>query len=93
MADYDPLDESESKKKKLDTNVIVVRNIMKTTDGRLYMWEKLQSCHVFETIFTEDPIKHAFKSGLREFGVQLNREIKEFAPGDYIKMIEENIDG
>ena len=81
---------SEDKNTRQDPDELVVCNIMRSPDGRAYMFRKLQSCSVFETMFSDDPIKHAFNAGLRESGVQLNRELMHFALSDYLKMIEEN---
>jgi hypothetical protein len=86
-------DDEKPKKKKVSSEQLVIQNIMRTQDGRDYMWKKLQDSSVFETMFNSDPILTAYNEGLRDSGVQLNRELKEAAPGDYVKMIQENIDG
>ena len=70
---------------------LAVINIMKTKDGRDWLYNKLQSCGVFESIFDNDTHKHAYNAGKRKVGVNLNRELKEYAPDNYMKMIEENL--
>lgn len=92
MGDDDVFYEDEKDtKKKVSTDVLVICNIMRTEDGREYMWKKLQYSNVFESIFNEDPIQHAYMAGKREFGVQLNRELRQAAPDDYVRMIKENL--
>ena len=78
-------------KKEINIDDLVIQNIMKTPDGRDYMWKRLQATGVFETMFDKDPILNAYNAGRREIGVTLNRDIKDAAPGDYIKMLTENI--
>lgn len=84
---------NDKSKKKDDSESFVVQNIMRTEAGRSYMWKHLQLCGVYESIFDADTHKHAYRSGLRQAGLQIERDLKEFAPGYYLKMIEENING
>lgn len=72
---------------------LAIHNLMRTADGRDYVWQYLQSCGVFETIYTSDPMSHAFNAGKREAGLMLKRDIESNEPAYYVKMIEENIDG
>ena len=72
---------------------LVVQNIMRTEDGREYIYSYLQFCGVYESVFNKDPIQSGYYSGKRDAGLQLVRDIKESAPEYYIKMIEENING
>lgn len=65
---------------------------MKTQDGRDFFWEKLQYTRIFETMFDNDPIKHAFNAGRRDVGFNLIRDLKKASPEFYIKMIQEHID-
>lgn len=84
---------SDDEKRAHTIEELVVQNIMKTEGGRDFMMKHLRRCGVFESIFNEDPIRHAKNAGLREAGLMLERDLKELAPAYYIKMIEENIDG
>lgn len=85
----------DDKKKQGDNNhdpsKLVIENIMRTQDGRDFMYNYLQSCTVFESIFDKDPVQTGYNSGMRDAGLQLERQLKEAAPAYYLKMIEENI--
>ena len=72
---------------------LAISNIMRNEDGRGFIWSQLQACSVFESMFDNDPIQHAYNAGMREAGLRLDRLIKEAEPSYYVKMIEENIDG
>jgi hypothetical protein len=92
--DIDLGDENNKSKDKIkpsDIDALVICNIMKTQDGRDFMWRKLCQCRVFENIFSKDTIMHSYNSGLREFGVKLDKELKAASPSDYLKMIKENM--
>lgn len=70
---------------------LAVQNIMKTEDGRDFIWGQLQSCGVFESIFDKDSLQTSYNAGMRDAGLRLERVIKEAAPEYYLKMIKENI--
>lgn len=84
---------AEEEKRSKVSEDLVIESIMRTEHGRKWMWRQLQSRGVFENMFDRDPIKMAYNAGRRDSGVSLNREVKEAAPGYYVKMIEENING
>lgn len=84
-------DGSKNKNKKHNVESLAISNIMRNEDSRNFIWKHLQSAGVFESTFNKDPIQHAFNAGLRESGLQLERDIKAATPGDYLKMIKENI--
>jgi len=81
----------DKKKPNANPDAIAILNMMRTFDGRMYIWNHLQSIGVFENIFDINPIQTAYNSGMREAGLRLERDIKEHEPVYYIKMIEENI--
>jgi hypothetical protein len=86
-------DEGASAKKKLDSREVELYSIsvvMKTENGRCFMWRCLQNCYTFETVFNTDAHLHAFNSGKRSHGLWLDEEIREAAPDDYFKMLKEN---
>jgi hypothetical protein len=93
MMSDDVFDDEESQKPKVDRESLVIQNVMKNEDGRSFIWGQLQSCGVFESIFDRDPIKHGYNAGLREGGLQLDRKVREAAPEQYVKMMQENING
>ena len=87
--------EDDSKKakkynKSRELELFSIRNIMKTENGRSFMWRCLQNCCTFEDTFKSDPIEHAHIAGLRGHGVWLNRELRDAATDDYFKMMKEN---
>jgi len=85
------MDDEEEVKKEFDLEPLTVQDIMKTEGGRSFMWKHLQECGVFENIFNKDPILHAYSAGKRESGLNIERDLKEHAPDNYLKMIKENI--
>jgi hypothetical protein len=89
----DTFDDEKPQKKKQDLESLAVQNFMKFEAGRDFMWKHLQLCGVFENIFDTDTIKHAYNAGKRQAGLQLDSDLKEYAPASYMKMIEENLDG
>jgi len=84
-------DEEKQENKQRSVDELVVQQLMSTTDGREYMWNKLQECDVFENIFENDPIMSAYRSGKRAAGLLLEQDLKAYAPGSYIKMLQENM--
>ncbi len=89
----DVFEDEKPQKKRHDLESLTVQNFMKSESGREFMWKHLQLCGVFENMFDSDPITHAYNAGKRQAGLQLDDDLKEFAPGDYIKMIKESLDG
>ena len=85
--------DEKPKKKGGDIESLVIQNLMKGDGGRAWMWKHLQDCGVFENIFDVDTHKTAYAAGKRQAGLQLENDLKTAAPGDYLKMIQENIDG
>lgn len=76
---------------KHDPDKLAIQNIMRTEGGRDFIWGQLQSCSVFESIFSADPVESGYNNGNRDAGLRLEREIKETAPEYYLKMIQENL--
>jgi len=84
-------DEKIDDNNKNNPDVLAIQNIMRTEGGRTFIMCQLQACFVFESIFSKDPIVSSYNNGLRDAGLRLEREIKESAPEDYLKMIKENL--
>jgi len=84
-------EEEKPRKKQRNTSALVVQNIMRTEDGRQYLWEYLQSCGVFANIFANDTHMHAYNAGMREAGLQLHDDLRDYAPDLYLTMIRDNI--
>lgn len=83
-------DRSKKNNDSRELELLTIRHIMKTENGRAFMWKCLQNCCTFESVFSIDTHKHAFNAGMRSHGLWLDSELKEAAPGDYFKMIKEN---
>lgn len=86
-------EENDNSKKQRDSRELElygISTIMKTENGRSFMWRCLQNCSTFESIFNTDTQLHAFNSGKRSHGLWLDEEIREAAPDDYFKMLKEN---
>ncbi|MCK4710392.1 MAG: hypothetical protein KAU21_17385 [Gammaproteobacteria bacterium] len=86
-------DDEKPQGKVRNPSKLAVQNIMRTADGRDWIWGYLQSCHVFDSIFDADPVKHGYNAGKRSAGLNLERDLKEHAPDDYMKMMKENFNG
>ena len=78
-------------KQKHTSEELAIQNIMQTEGGRDFIWNQLQSCNVFESIFSSDLAQSGYNSGMRDAGVRLERVVKEAAPENYLKMIKENL--
>lgn len=87
-------DESVNKKQKKsrDLQLHSIKSVMKTENGRDFMWRCLQNCCTFDETFHPDPIVHARNAGFRGHGLWLVRELKEAAPDEYILMLKEHED-
>lgn len=88
---FDEGNGNKKQRKSRDLELLTIRQVMKTENGRSFMWRCLQNCCVFENIFNADPVLHAYNAGAREHGLWLERELKEAAPDDYVKMLKEHI--
>lgn len=83
-------DKRKKQKNERELELLTIRNLMKTENGRSFMWRCLQNCHTFENIFTGDAVQDAFKSGKRNHGLWLEDELREAATEDYFRMLKEN---
>ena len=73
-----------------EIELLTMRNIMQTENGRAFMYSCLQKCFTFESIFNADTHLQAFDAGKRDHGVWLDAELQEAAPDYYFKMLKEN---
>lgn len=88
---FDEENEGAKKQKKTrELELLTISNIMKTENGRSFMWRCLQNCCTFENIFSNDTVQHAYNAGLRSHGLWLDEELREAAPEDYYRMLKEN---
>lgn len=87
---FDEDDKRKKQKNQRELELVTIRQLMKTENGRAFMWRCLQNCCTFENIFTGDQVQDAFKSGKRHHGLWLEDELREAAPEDYFTMLKEN---
>ncbi len=73
-----------------ELELLSIRNIMKTENGRAFMWRCLQNCCTFESIFDKESTQHNFNSGKRSHGLWLDEELREADEDNYYKMLKEN---
>lgn len=69
-----------------------IQDIMKTEGGRHFMWRCLEQSCIFMETFNSDPSIHALNAGRRNNGLWIESELKDAAPANYIKMLQEHID-
>lgn len=81
---------AKKQQKSRELELLTIRNIMKSENGRAFMWRCLQNCCTFETIFSKDTVQHSYNAGLRSHGLWLDDELREAATEDYYKMLKEN---
>lgn len=67
----------------------VLRNVMASIDGREWIFELLQLCHVYETSWSPDPLRMAANEGERNVGLQLIGQIQVCCPEAYLQMMKE----
>ena len=84
-------DGGDRQHKARELELYTIRQLMKTENGRNFMWRCLENCSVFESVFNADPTLHTYKAGARDHGLWLERELKEAAPDEYIKMLTEHM--
>lgn len=62
-----------------------LKEVMSTAGGRRFLWRQLGIAGVFQPCYNPEA------EGGRRVGLQLLQEIVEEAPGDYLKMQQEQI--
>lgn len=67
-----------------------IRQVMKTSNGRDFMWRCLQQAGTFGNTFDRDPTIHLINSGKREHGLWLQAELKQAAPEFFLMMLKEH---
>jgi hypothetical protein len=65
-------------------------NLMRTVDGRKFMWDVLGNCHIFSTCFHENPLIMAKAEGERNIGLMLFAHIMRVCPNEYLIMAKES---
>ena len=82
-----------AKSNQREQELLTIRQLMQTENGRALMWRSLKQTGILDNDFDKDPIVNAFHSGSREIGAWLTAEIQEACFEDYLTMLKENSDG
>lgn len=70
----------------------VLQSLMGNSDGRHFVYSYLSMLGVYGNIFSKDHIIHAYDSGRRSAGLDLERDLKKACFNNYQLMIKENED-
>jgi hypothetical protein len=62
---------------------------MSTREGRTWLYDLLEFCHLFSDPFSGQALTEAYLKGERNVGLKLFAEITQWAPDNYIQMIKE----
>jgi len=73
-----------------ELELLTMRNLMTTENGRSFLWRCLQNCCTFESIYNTDTATHAFNAGKRQHGLWLDEELRESSMDSYLLMLKEN---
>jgi hypothetical protein len=68
-----------------------VRKILKTPEGRRYLWRMLGECGIFFNSFTPNSNQTAFNEGGRNIGLIILSDINEADPSAFAKMQNEYV--
>lgn len=67
----------------------VLTNIMKSTAGRVWVWDLLTQCQCFATTFTPEPSVSAFNEGRRSIGLSILADVMIACPDSYLTAARE----
>lgn len=67
----------------------VLVGLMSTIEGRAYIWDDLEFCHVFVDPFLGDALGDAFQKGIRTVGLRLLDRLMTFCPDQFILAMRE----
>lgn len=71
----------------------LVRQIMSSVEGRVWIWEILSRCHIYSTSFSTNALSMAFQEGERNIGLMINAEVTAKPLYElYQQMVKENTD-
>lgn len=91
-SDPEQVNDARKKSGRKKTNRLrVVQAIMELEDGRAYMYNLLERCHIFGNPFVRnDPYATHFMIGESNIGRLIMADVVECSPEGYLKMCEEN---
>ena len=68
-----------------------IRQLLNVPWGRGFLSRMLDSAYVFRTISDDDAMAMSRKSGRRDLGLELIRDVTEADPNGYLKLIQERV--
>ena len=96
MTFYDDDIEAKNKESKRefqrrrDREIVDLRSVLKSSEGRRFVWKMLSECGVFRASFSLNAMQTAFAEGRRDIGIMLVKELDEADPGAYAQMQREH---
>lgn len=97
--EYNAGDEHDVKRRKQSRKIRELQKeaallaLMGTPEGRMWMWDLLTECGIFQTSFSSDALRMAFAEGQRNIGLRRVAEINRLGPELYARMVGENTKG
>lgn len=67
-----------------------LRRLMSDAEGRMWMWDLLTRCGIYQSSFSPEALGMAFQEGQRNIGLHLTAEINRLSPEMYARMVAEN---
>jgi hypothetical protein len=68
----------------------IIEAVMEQPEGRKWMYEVLNMCHIYSTPFVQgDPYASAFQMGEQNIGNMLLADVQAAAPANYLLMCKE----
>jgi len=67
----------------------IITQIMVSSPGRAWLWDRLSECNIFSTTHTADPYASAFQEGRRSVGLSLLADIMAYCPDQFIQAMRE----
>lgn len=92
-ADEEALLEKERRaKENAAREVLDLRAVMSSPQGRRFVWRLLDAAGVFSASYTADPNSTAYAEGRRAMGLWLMREAQTVARDPYVAMVREALE-
>lgn len=67
----------------------VLTGVMSTTQGREWLWSRLESTHIFASTYNDSPTRMAYLEGQRTAGLDLLADIMHWCPDLFIQAMRE----
>lgn len=68
----------------------MIQALMGLKQGRRYVWEILEMCHVFRTSFATNALVMSMNEGERNIGLWIYADLTAYAQQEYLLMLSEN---